>query len=328
MIPNRASLSSLGGDSVQGRACHRALPAVASVTAAFAIVLVLASSVSVRALAQDASATASPGAAATQSASSKRGASILKHREDSSAAPTRTSDVSAAASSPAPVSASAPASATASIEEPGSGGIARSSSETDSGASAHHGVKSKSKHSAGAHADRSVAKADSSSSSSSSEEAKNSAAGPFSSLQFTSNKGPINIKSDALDLDYKGNTVTFRGHVRAAQGDAILTSNTLTVTYAGKDFHDLKQMVADQNVRMSQGTRWATGDRAILDQTNHTVILTGSPVVHDGDDEVTGSKITVHLDTGKSEVEGARAMFFPNDQKTRDNKKATVAKSP
>ena len=87
-------------------------------------------------------------------------------------------------------------------------------------------------------------------------------------------------------------------------------------------------MVADQNVRMSQGTRWATGDRAVLDQANHTVILTGSPVVHDGDDEVTGSKITVHLDTGKSEVEGARAMFFPNDQKTRDNKKATVAKSP
>jgi lipopolysaccharide export system protein LptA len=57
------------------------------------------------------------------------------------------------------------------------------------------------------------------------------------------------------------------------------------------------------------------------------VILTGSPVVHDGNDQVTGSKITVHLDTGKSEVEGARAMFFPKEQETRDNK-ATVAKSP
>jgi lipopolysaccharide export system protein LptA len=149
---------------------------------------------------------------------------------------------------------------------------------------------------------------------------------PFSSLQFSGNKGPIDIKSDALDLDYKGNVVTFRGHVRAVQADATLTSDTLTVAY-GKDFHEVKEMVADTNVRMSQGTRWATGDHAVLDQANHTVTLTGSPVVHDGEDEVTGSKITVHLDTGKSEVAGARAMFFPKDQKTRDNK-TTVAKSP
>jgi lipopolysaccharide export system protein LptA len=149
---------------------------------------------------------------------------------------------------------------------------------------------------------------------------------PFSSLQFSGNKGPIDIKSDALDLDYKGNIVTFRGHVRATQGDATLTSDTLKVTY-GKDFHEVKDMVANDNVRMSQGTRWATGDNAVLDQAKHTVILTGSPVVHDGEDQVTGSKITVHLDTGKSEVEGARAVFFPKDQKTQDDK-TTVAKSP
>jgi len=149
---------------------------------------------------------------------------------------------------------------------------------------------------------------------------------PFSSLSFSGNKGPIDIRSDALDLDYKGNVVTFRGHVHALQGDAVLTSDTLQVSY-GKDFHEVKEMVANSNVRMSQGARWATGDHAVLDQARHIVILTGSPVVHDGNDQVTGSKITVHLDTGKSEVEGARAMFFPKEQETRDNK-ATVAKSP
>jgi len=154
------------------------------------------------------------------------------------------------------------------------------------------------------------------------------ATGPFSSLQFSGNKGPIDIKADALDLDYKANVVTFRGHVHASQADALLTSDSLTVTY-GKDFHEVKELVANDNVRMSQGTRWATGDRAVLDQARHTVVLTGSPVVHDGEDQVAGSKIIVHLDTGKSEVEGARAVFFPSQQKTRDNDKATtVAKSP
>ncbi len=121
--------------------------------------------------------------------------------------------------------------------------------------------------------------------------------------------------------------MTFRGHVHAIQADATLTSDTLTVTY-GKDFHQVQEMVANNNVRMSQGTRWATGDKAVLDQAKHTVTLTGSPVVHDGEDQVAGSKITVHLDTGKSEVEGARAVFFPKEQKTRDNSKTTVAKTP
>jgi lipopolysaccharide transport protein LptA len=147
--------------------------------------------------------------------------------------------------------------------------------------------------------------------------------GPFSSLQFSGNKGPINIKSDTLDLDYKGNVVVFRGHVHAVQADAMLTSDTLTVNYL-KDFRQVKGMVANGNVRMSQGTRFATGDHGVLDQAKHTVTLTGNPVVHDGDDEVSGTKITVHLDTGKSEVEGARAVFFPKEQKTRDNKTAAA----
>jgi lipopolysaccharide export system protein LptA len=91
-----------------------------------------------------------------------------------------------------------------------------------------------------------------------------------------------------------------------------------------KDFRQVKGMVANGNVRMSQGTRFATGDHGVLDQAKHTVTLTGNPVVHDGDDEVSGTKITVHLDTSKSEVEGARAVFFPKEQKTRDNKTAAA----
>ena len=78
----------------------------------------------------------------------------------------------------------------------------------------------------------------------------------------------------------------------------------------------MQQMVADGNVRISQGTRWATSDHAVLDQTVHTVTLTGSPVVHDGNDSVVGKKTVLNLITGKSEVTGgAQAWFFPRDSK-------------
>jgi hypothetical protein len=42
-------------------------------------------------------------------------------------------------------------------------------------------------------------------------------------------------------------------------------SDTLTVTYL-KDFREVKGMVANGNVRMSQGTRYATGDHGVLDR--------------------------------------------------------------
>lgn len=130
----------------------------------------------------------------------------------------------------------------------------------------------------------------------------------------------MNIASDTLALDYKGKTVTFTGRVRAIEtsNGQQLTCDKLKVLY-GADFNDLKEMIADGNVRISQGTRWVTSDHAVMNQGRQTVILTGSPVVHDGADQITGSKITVHLDTGKSVVENARAAIFPKQSERPDN---------
>jgi lipopolysaccharide transport protein LptA len=142
----------------------------------------------------------------------------------------------------------------------------------------------------------------------------NSPFGAFAS----GNRGPISIQSDSLALDYKQNGVLFRGHVHATQADGALTSDLLNVKY-GKDFHQVENMAADGNVHISQGLRWCTSDHAVLDQDKHTVILTGSPICHDAQDQIAGTRITVHLDTGKSDVEAAKAVIFPQQSKTRDN---------
>ncbi len=141
---------------------------------------------------------------------------------------------------------------------------------------------------------------------------------PFGDFS-NSNRGPVNVVSDSMNLDYKSNKVLFAGHVHATQADAQLTSNTLNVQY-GKDFHEIQNAVADGQVHLSQGLRWCTADHGVLNQAVHTVVLTGNPVCHDGQDQISGPKITVHLDTGKSEVEGGvRAVFFPRQNKTGDN---------
>jgi len=118
-----------------------------------------------------------------------------------------------------------------------------------------------------------------------------------------------------MSFDQNKRYVMWIGHVHVNNGNSQVTSDSLRVNY-GQDLHDVREMIADGNVRISQGTRWATGDHAILDQTRHTVTLTGSPVVHDGEDQIAGTKITVHLDTNQSDVENARAVIYPKESKS------------
>ncbi|MGH7878141.1 MAG: LptA/OstA family protein, partial [Candidatus Binataceae bacterium] len=75
--------------------------------------------------------------------------------------------------------------------------------------------------------------------------------------------------------------------------------------------------------RMSQGTQWCTSEHTVQNQAAHTVTLTGNPVCHNGNDQISGSKIVVHTDTSRSEVEGGvKAVVFPREAKTSDNQKA------
>jgi len=141
---------------------------------------------------------------------------------------------------------------------------------------------------------------------------------PFAAMSVGSGHGPIDIKSDTMSFDYKDKSTVFKGHVHAAQANGELTCNTLKVIH-GADLNDIKETIADGNVRISQGTKWVSGDHAVMNQAKQTVILTGNPVAHDGSDQIAGSRITVHLDSGKIEVEGARVVIFPRQSQPADN---------
>ena len=160
--------------------------------------------------------------------------------------------------------------------------------------------------------------------------------GLFDGADFGNRKDPVIITSDALEYDYKGNVVTYRGDVVTTQGDLKMRSDTLTVTFdrdgaastqgkargpeAASDAKQrLRQIVAVGNVRIDNGSRWATGGRAVFDQGDRTLVLTETPVIHDGSNEVAGDRVVVYLDENRSVVEGGRkrvkAVFHPNEDK-------------
>lgn len=153
-------------------------------------------------------------------------------------------------------------------------------------------------------------------------------------------KEPIVVTSDRLEYDYRSNVVVYRGAVQALQGRLKITSDTLTVTFAdGKDgaaapqggfalgagSARLREIVAAGKVRIEDGTRWATGGRAVFDQANRTLVLSETPVLHDGANEVLGDRVIVYLDEDRSVVEGGRkrvkAVLYPD----REEKAAGTA---
>lgn len=147
-----------------------------------------------------------------------------------------------------------------------------------------------------------------------------SAAAPplFDAGSFGNRKEPVTVTADKLEYDYKANVIVYRGDVVAIQGDSKLRSDTLTVTLApadkpdgapdapGKGGQRLQEIVAVGNVRIDNGTRWATGGRAVFEQSNRTFVLTETPVIHDGPNEISGDRVIVYLDENKSEVIGGK----------------------
>ena len=161
----------------------------------------------------------------------------------------------------------------------------------------------------------------------------------FDAGSFGNRKEPITITADTLEYDYKTNVVVYRGEVVAVQGETKVRSDTLTVTLAAqKDAAQpdaatqssgqrLQDVVAVGKVRIDNGTRWATGGRAVFEQGARTLVLTENPVLHDGANEVSGDRVTIFMDENRSVVEGGRkrvkATVFPSKDGGLDSANAT-----
>lgn len=135
-------------------------------------------------------------------------------------------------------------------------------------------------------------------------------------LSFSNRRDPISVSADELEFDYRTRVLTYKGGVVVTQGDMKLESATLTVTLDEHADNRVKEVVADGQVRLSKGTRWATGGHATFDQAHNTVVLSQNAELHDGPNQVTGDRVVVYLDEERSVVEGGtgrvKALLFPS----------------
>ncbi len=109
----------------------------------------------------------------------------------------------------------------------------------------------------------------------------------------------------------QGHQATFSGHVHVAQAGYTLTCDRLTVFYgAGQK---VERLVADGHVRVVQGDRVVTSERAELNNKKRLLTLTGEPVVTQGENVLKGELITLDLATNQVKVAQVRARLKVGD---------------
>lgn len=142
--------------------------------------------------------------------------------------------------------------------------------------------------------------------------------GLLGNFSLTSDRGPVHISADKLEFDYRTSVLTYRGSVTVKQADLTLNSNVLRVTLDPKATDQLREVVAEGEVRIAKGGRRASGGRAVFDQVKRTIVLSDRATLRDGPNEVAGDRVVVYLDEERSVIEGGtdrvRAVLFPSDK--------------
>lgn len=126
--------------------------------------------------------------------------------------------------------------------------------------------------------------------------------------QFTEKKrGLTKIRGDSALMERSEDKITFFQNVKVEQDQTVGTSESADLYYSSADKAlRYMSMNSDVVIREEKG-RYTRSQVAEFFGPTDTIVLTGFPAVYDGDDAVTGDKITVYRATGVVEVMATNA---------------------
>ncbi len=114
---------------------------------------------------------------------------------------------------------------------------------------------------------------------------------------------PIDITSDRVETFSKENLIVFKGNVMARQKDMVIYSDSIEALVF-EDGKGIERVVAGGNVKIQQGLRVASCQKAVFYNRDQRVILTGNPKVWEGENVVSGDEIIFDIAKNRIEVKG------------------------
>ena len=137
----------------------------------------------------------------------------------------------------------------------------------------------------------------------------------------------VRIEADRMESDQKSRTVVFVGNVIARQGELRIQADEMQVFYGAKqgaeraDAQAIERLTARGHVTIAKKDWTASGEALEYIAHRRYAVLTGNARAWQGGNVVSGQRIELYLDEGRTVVEkGARdsgrvkAFFYPGDQ--------------
>jgi lipopolysaccharide export system protein LptA len=162
---------------------------------------------------------------------------------------------------------------------------------------------------------------------------------------------PLNITADRLEVDQNQQVITFINKVVARYKDMILYGDTLKIFYQAKSeatggqektgtkpgpespsakgteaspfgavgIEKITRIEVQGKVRMVQGDRVATGDKAVYYTQEEKLVLLGNPQLWRGENSLKGQEMVFYINENRAQVEGdpkkrVEAIIYPSQK--------------
>lgn len=145
----------------------------------------------------------------------------------------------------------------------------------------------------------------------------------------SSSREPTVITSEILTADNKAKTALFERSVVAKKGEMTLFADKMLVYYSEeKGGSNIKKIDAEGNVKLIKGDRVVTSKFAVyFAEPEEKIIFTGEPRATEGENVVTGTKMTYFMKDDRSLVENSK-VFMINKGQGAGGSKGQVADKP
>lgn len=115
---------------------------------------------------------------------------------------------------------------------------------------------------------------------------------------------PVEVSADRLAVNQNDGAATFTGNVIVGQGEMRLSAAEVRVEYATGDQRKIERLRATGGVTLVSGPDAAEAAEAVYTIDSGEVVLTGSVLLTQGQNALSGEKLTVNLKSGTGVMEG------------------------
>lgn len=128
----------------------------------------------------------------------------------------------------------------------------------------------------------------------------------------TDTSAPVEITSDTLNVNQTTGQAVFSGNVLVIQSDMRLQAGTLQVEYGNEEQSEINRLLASGGVTLVAQSNAAESSDAVYDLRSGTLVMTGDVLLTQGQNAISGTRLTVDMETGKGQMDGrVRTILTP-----------------